>query len=183
MALDQSFPSEPCEAFRTTARNGHRAWVPSTKANDVDLAIRKLRMGSFSPTILEPRRRIDQALRAVFMEASSTGNPPRAGDGRVPTIARCFQVVAHQRCRFHFARTLRAMIPNGHQVMMAAAFETVFTQVSGVDMHTQWDQITATLGDRLQKAAAFVVGVKVEFLALTNSPSQHWGRELVDHPT
>jgi len=37
----------------------------STKAGDIGLGIPKLRKGSFFPSILEPRRRIDQALYAV----------------------------------------------------------------------------------------------------------------------
>jgi len=36
---------------------------------DIDLRIPKLPKGSFFPLILEPRRRIDQALCAVVMEA------------------------------------------------------------------------------------------------------------------
>jgi putative transposase len=36
---------------------------------DIPLSFPKLRAGSFFPTILEPRRRIDQALYAVIMEA------------------------------------------------------------------------------------------------------------------
>jgi hypothetical protein len=36
---------------------------------DIDLQIPKLRSGSFLPSILEPRRRVDQALYAVVMEA------------------------------------------------------------------------------------------------------------------
>jgi hypothetical protein len=36
---------------------------------DIDLLIPKLRAGSFLPSILEPRRRVDQALYAVIMEA------------------------------------------------------------------------------------------------------------------
>ena len=54
---------------RVTERNGYRPRLLSTKAGDVELAIPKLRKGSFFPTILEPRRRIDQALYAVVMEA------------------------------------------------------------------------------------------------------------------
>ena len=50
---------------RTNERNGHRQHVISTKAGDVSLGIPKLRKGSFYPSILEPRRRIDQALYAV----------------------------------------------------------------------------------------------------------------------
>src|SRR4051794_37949413 len=54
---------------RTTERNGHRPRLLTTKAGDVRLAIPKLRTGSFFPSVLEPRRRIDQALYAVVMEA------------------------------------------------------------------------------------------------------------------
>ena len=42
---------------RVTERNGHRVRLVSTKAGDVELAIPKLRKGSFFPSILEPRRR------------------------------------------------------------------------------------------------------------------------------
>jgi putative transposase len=49
-------------AGRVTHRNGHRPRVLSTKAGDLELGIPKLRKGSFFPSILEPRRRIDQAL-------------------------------------------------------------------------------------------------------------------------
>ena len=61
---------------RVTERNGHRVRLVSTKAGDVELAIPKLRKGSFFPSILEPRRRIDQALYAVVMEAYVGGSPP-----------------------------------------------------------------------------------------------------------
>src|SRR5215211_2940812 len=53
---------------RVTERNGHRSRVLSTKAGDLHVGIPKLRQGSFFPSLLEPRRRIDQALYAVVME-------------------------------------------------------------------------------------------------------------------
>ena len=56
------------------------ARVLTTKAGDVELAIPKLRRGSFFPSILEPRRRIDQALYAVVMEAYVHGVSTRAVD-------------------------------------------------------------------------------------------------------
>ena len=58
---------------RITERNGHRPRVVSTKAGDLHVAIPKLRQGSFFPSLLEPRRRIDQALYAVVMEAYVAG--------------------------------------------------------------------------------------------------------------
>jgi len=40
----------------------------STRAGDLELRIPKLRTGSFFPSLLERRRRIDQALFAIIME-------------------------------------------------------------------------------------------------------------------
>jgi putative transposase len=50
-------------ASRVNVRNGSRPRILATQAGDIDLRIPKLRKGSFFPLILEPRRRIDQALK------------------------------------------------------------------------------------------------------------------------
>lgn len=68
---------------RVTHRNGHRPRVLSTMAGDLQLGIPKLRKGSFFPEILEPRRRIDQAMYAVVMEAYVHGVSTRAVDDLV----------------------------------------------------------------------------------------------------
>ena len=68
---------------RVTDRNGSRPRVLTTKAGDVALSIPKLRAGSFFPSVLEPRRRIDQALYAVVMEAYVHGVSTRAVDDLV----------------------------------------------------------------------------------------------------
>lgn len=65
---------------RDTERNGHRQRTLSTKAGNVEIGIPKLTKGSFFPSILEPRRRIDQALSAVVTEAYVHGVSPRAVD-------------------------------------------------------------------------------------------------------
>ena len=54
---------------RTNYRNGYRSRRLTTQVGDIDLLIPKLRVGGFLPSILEPRRRVDQALYAVVMEA------------------------------------------------------------------------------------------------------------------
>jgi Transposase, Mutator family len=54
---------------RLAQRNGHRPRVLATTAGDLELRIPKLRAGSFFPSLLERRRRVDQALFAVVMEA------------------------------------------------------------------------------------------------------------------
>ena len=71
---------------RTTQRNGHRDRQLSTQAGDVSLQIPKLRQGAFFPVILEPRRRIDQALHAVVMEAYVHGVSTRAVDDLVQAL-------------------------------------------------------------------------------------------------
>ena len=71
---------------RVTDRNGHRPRMLTTKAGDVELRIPKLRKGSFLPVILEPRRRIDQALYAVVMEAYVHGVSTRSVDNLVEAM-------------------------------------------------------------------------------------------------
>lgn len=71
---------------RTTHRNGSRTRLLSTKAGDVELHIPKLREGSFFPALLEPRRRIDQALWAVVMEAYVHGVSTRKVDDLVAAL-------------------------------------------------------------------------------------------------
>ena len=71
---------------RTAERNGHRPRLLTTKAGDVQLGIPKLRSGSFFPSILEPRRRIDQALYAVVMEAYVQGVSTRGVDDLVAAM-------------------------------------------------------------------------------------------------
>lgn len=71
---------------RTTERNGHRPRMLSTKTGDLSLKIPKLREGSFFPSILEPRRRIDQALYAVVMEAYVQGVSTRSVDDLVAAL-------------------------------------------------------------------------------------------------
>ena len=71
---------------RTNQRNGSRPRPLSTKAGDVELRIPKLRHGSFFPSVLERRRRIDRALFAVVMEAYVHGVSTRKVDDLVQAL-------------------------------------------------------------------------------------------------
>jgi transposase-like protein len=73
-------------ATRTTQRNGFRARTLSTTAGDQELRIPKLRQGSFFPSLLERRRRVDQALFAVVMEAYLHGVSTRKVDDLVKAL-------------------------------------------------------------------------------------------------
>jgi putative transposase len=67
-------------------RNGLRPKVISTKAGDLCLGIPKLRKDSFFLSILEPLRRIDQALYAVMTRAYVHGASTRAVDKLVQAL-------------------------------------------------------------------------------------------------
>jgi transposase-like protein len=68
-------------------RNGYRSRSLATQVDDINLLIPKLRSGGFLPSILEPRRRVDQALYAVVMEAYIGGVSTRL-PGRRPACRR-----------------------------------------------------------------------------------------------
>jgi putative transposase len=78
-------PHERTEA-RTNQRNGARPRLLSTPAGDIELRIPKLRLGSFFPSLLEPRRRVDRALWAVIMTAYVTGTSTRKVDDLVRAL-------------------------------------------------------------------------------------------------
>ena len=68
---------------RNYQRNGTREKTVTTASGDLNIAIPKLRAGSFFPTLLAPRRRIDVALHAVVMQAYVEGVSTRRVDDLV----------------------------------------------------------------------------------------------------
>src|SRR6266516_7818088 len=71
---------------RSAQRNGHRPRTIRTAAGDLQLQIPKLRTGSFFPSLLERRRRVDQSLFAVIMEAYLHGTSTRKVDDLVKAL-------------------------------------------------------------------------------------------------
>jgi putative transposase len=71
---------------RHTYRNGYRPRTLSTTAGDLNLQIPKLRQGTFFPALLQRRRRVDQALFAVVMEAYLHGISTRKVDDLVTAM-------------------------------------------------------------------------------------------------
>ncbi len=58
---------------RLAQRNGYRSRRWDTRAGTLELAIPRLRSGSYLPSFLDPRTRAEQALVAVVMEAYVNG--------------------------------------------------------------------------------------------------------------
>lgn len=72
---------------RTNSRNGyrHRPW--DTRVGTIDLAVPKLRSGVYSPEfLLQPRRRVEQALVAVVCQAYVEGVSTRRVDDLVKAM-------------------------------------------------------------------------------------------------
>jgi transposase-like protein len=71
---------------RLTHRNGYRSRPWQTRAGELELAIPKLRRGSYFPSFLEPRRRSEQALVSVVQEAYVAGVSTRKVDQVVESL-------------------------------------------------------------------------------------------------
>jgi putative transposase len=73
-------------ADRMNHRNGYRERAWETRAGRIDLAIPKLRKGSYFPSFLEPRRTAEKALTAVIQEAYVQGISTRSVDDLVKAM-------------------------------------------------------------------------------------------------
>src|SRR4051812_7261337 len=69
--------------LRDAHRNGYRAREWDTRAGRIELAIPRLRKGSYFPSFLEPRRTAEKALVAMIQEAYVHGVSTRAVDDLV----------------------------------------------------------------------------------------------------
>jgi putative transposase len=71
---------------RLTQRNGYRDRRWDTRVGTIDLAIPRVRDGSYFPSLLEPRRRAERALLAVVQEAYVLGVSTRRVDDLVQSL-------------------------------------------------------------------------------------------------
>jgi putative transposase len=71
---------------RLNHRNGYRERDWDTRAGRIELAIPKLRKGSYFPSFLEPRRTAEKALVAVIQEAYIQGISTRSVDNLVKAM-------------------------------------------------------------------------------------------------
>src|SRR2546421_10442477 len=72
---------------RSNSRNGYRERYWDTREGSIELAVPKLRRGSYFPEwLLEPRRRAERALVTVIAQADLAGVSTRRVEGLVQTL-------------------------------------------------------------------------------------------------
>src|SRR6476646_4336151 len=71
---------------RTAHRNGYRMRTWDTRVGTIELAIPKVRPGTYFPSLLQPRRRAEHALLAVVQEAYVHGVSTRKIDDLVRAL-------------------------------------------------------------------------------------------------
>ena len=88
LELDEHLGAERHERTegRTGHRNGYRQRSWDTRVGTIELAVPRVRDGSFSPSLLEPRRRAERALVAVVQEAYVHGVTTRRVDDLVKAL-------------------------------------------------------------------------------------------------
>lgn len=130
----------------------------STTAGDLELKIPKLWTGSFFPSLLERRRRIDRALYAVVMEAWVHGVSTRKVDDLDAFRARPLN---HVECPYVFADAtyLKGRV-NGRVVSRAVVVAT------GVTAHGDREVLGVEVGDSEDGAfwTAFLKGLRARGL-------------------
>jgi transposase-like protein len=71
---------------RLTHRNGYRPRPWETRVGDIELLIPRVRQGSYFPSFLEPRKRSEQAIVSVVLEAYVNGVSTRKVDRLVEQL-------------------------------------------------------------------------------------------------
>jgi len=77
---------EVAPGARITHRNGYRSRPWETRVGEIELLIPRKRVGSYFPSFLEPRRRSEQAIVAVVLEAYVNGVSTRKVDRLVEQL-------------------------------------------------------------------------------------------------
>jgi putative transposase len=142
---------------RVAQRNGYRPRTWDTRVGELELAIPRLRQGSYFPSFLEPRRRAEQALVAVVQEAYVNGVSTRRVDRLVEqlgvagmskdTVSRLCRGLDEQvgvfcerplEGRYPYAKVERVREPGGvrHKALVIAygVHQTGRREVLGIDV-------------------------------------------------
>ena len=102
--------------------------------------------------------------------------------GLVKALRRCFQGVAHQRCRVHFARNMLAHVPKAQADYVAAAFAAIFAHAKPAEVDAAWEKTRDEFAARFPKLGPLMDEAKAEVLAFTGFPRAHWRKIWSTNP-
>ncbi|MFF4827976.1 transposase [Streptomyces sp. NPDC001312] len=143
---------------RVNHRNGYRPREWDTRAGTVELAVPKLRSGSYFPHwLLERRRRAKQALISVVATAYLLGVSTR----RV---------------------NLLSQVPKSAQPWVATLLRTVFEQPDTDAVKAQMRHVLDALEAKFPKAAAHLDAAQHDLLAFTAFPREIWRQIWSNNP-
>lgn len=105
-----------------------------------------------------------------------------AHEGLKAAARKTLQGASWQRCRVHYARNLLALVPKGHQDVVAAALRTVFMHPNAEEISTAWDRTADMFNRQFPKVKVLMDAAKTDVLAFSAFPPDHWRKIWSNNP-
>src|SRR6266508_5099516 len=167
---------------RTNARNGYRGRRWDTRVGTMEVAIPKLRKGSYFPDwLVEPRRRAERGLVARGLSGVALVVSD-AHQGLTQAIAAVLPGAGWQRCRTHFSWNLKTRVPKAAQDLVGSLVRSIFAQPEATAVWAQHDRVVRELTDRFPAAADLLAEAAPDRLAFTAFPVEHWRQIWSNNP-
>jgi transposase-like protein len=156
-------------AERVNQRNGYRLRRLDTRVGTLELAIPKLRAGSYFPEwLLEPRRRGERALVQVVAECYVRGVSTRRVEGLVQTLGIT-----------SLSKSQGAQVGPGAGRTLV---RSIFAQPDAASTWAQHARIVTQLRERFPAAAELLAEAAGDLLAFTAFPKEHWRQIWSNNP-
>lgn len=94
--------------------------------------------------------------------------------GLKQAIHAVFHGASWQRCRVHFVRNVKALVPKAAGEMVATSIRTVFSLPTADLAHEQWRRLADSFRKKYPKLATAMDDAESDVLAYLHFPSDHW---------
>jgi transposase-like protein len=169
---------------RVTHRNGYRPRPWETRVGEIELLIPRMRQGSYFPSFLEPRRRSEQAIVAVVLEAYVNGVSTRKVDRLVEQLG-----IKQVKVRDH-GRVVSKALVIAYAVHETGVREVIGLDVGEVESGAFWTEFLRALKKRGLQGVRLAVsddheGLKTAIARVLVCPWQrctvHFVRDMLYH--
>ncbi|CRH16564.1 transposase [Mycobacterium tuberculosis] len=168
---------------RSNQRNGYRHRDFDTRAATIDVAIPKLRQGSYFPDwLLQRRKRAERALTSVVATCYLLGVSTRRMERLVAAIGATLPAAAWQRCRTHYAANLMAATPKPSWPWVRTLLHSIYDQPDAESVVAQYDRVLDALTDKLPAVAEHLDTARTDLLAFTAFPKKIWRQIWSNNP-